>query len=498
MPEGKKLSGAAVGIAAVFSIFALLIYLAMLATLADLASSDAAGNAYAQAYGAIEIIFLWILLGALTLIAFFKGDMPRPAAVFAFLLVPASGFVAFEVLGLLSRPYQPPHLWPLIIPAAIPPLVMAYCFWALLPPLRAIIPATLASAGIWGVVFIICASIMPFDAIRKVADDRDAAVIEKYFADYAKLPADAPLWDWVPFFNTRNATKVEEILDRIKKLDRRQADAELMLDRGDFPLGFIGRLDLTPTPALCDKARALLRKRVAPLALATPQSKPYRDIAGDVYDALTAMKWLIGYDCDATVEAQAWETMASGYRDTSFDVVELHRLQDPKEMGSIVRNYPERFSQLTPKAHLRAWLSFEDKKEYRDQALAGARKLDHRTTDAVEMLRSGGEGDPWTVLRLLTVLDLEATPALCDAAFGELHRELARIHRPKPDQPMSYKELLDRLGTGDQFGALIWLASHGCDAGAALSEAEDLIRTYQSSPASAALLAKLAALHRKP
>jgi hypothetical protein len=498
MPEGKKLSGAAVGIAAVFSIFALLIYLAMLATLADLASSDAAGNAYAQAYAAIEIIFLWLLLCALTLLAFFKGDMPRPAAVFAFLLVPASGFVAFEVLGLLSRPYQPPHLWPLIIPAAIPPLAIAYCFWALLPPLRAAISARVASGAVWGLVFIFCAAIVPFDKVRIAADNRDTAVLKKYEADLAKLPDDAPLWDWVPFFNTRNATKVEESLGRIRKLDRRQADAELMLERGDFPLGFIGRLDLTPTPALCDKARALLRKRVALLALAVPDSKPYSDIAVQVEEAATAMEWLVGYDCDATPESLAWQDMTRNYRGSNWDIHRLEEVRDPKQMGRIVRNYPERFSQLTPKAHLRAWLSFEDKKEYHEQALAGARKLDHRTTDAVEILRSGGEGDPWTVLKLLTVLDLEATPALCDAAFGELHRELARVHRPKPDQPMSYKELLDRLGTGDQFGALIWLGSHGCDAGAALSEAEDLIRTYQSSPASAALLAKLAALHRKP
>jgi hypothetical protein len=63
---------------------------------------------------------------------------------------------------------------------------------------------------------------------------------------------------------------------------------------------------------------------------------------------------------------------------------------------------------------------------------------------------------------------------------------------------MRYTAVLDRLGTGDQFGALIWLASHGCDAEAGLSEAESLIRTYQTSPASAAMLAKLAALHRKP
>jgi hypothetical protein len=163
-----------------------------------------------------------------------------------------------------------------------------------------------------------------------------------------------------------------------------------------------------------------------------------------------------------------------------------------------VRNYPERFSQLTPKAHLRAWLSFEDKKEYHDRALAGARTLDHRTADAVEMLKANSVGEPWTVLRLLPQLNLDATPALCDAALWELHKEFARIHRPKPEQPMRYRELLDRLGTGDQFGATIWLASHGCDAETGLNEAESLINTYQDSPARAAMLAKLAALHRKP
>jgi hypothetical protein len=498
MPDTKALSVAAVGASTLLSVFALLFYLVQLATLSDLASSDAAGNGYAQAYGAIEIIFLWILLSVLMLIAFFKGEMPKPAAVAALVLVPASGFVAFEVLALLSRPEQPPHLWPIVIPAAIPPLVLAYCFWALLPGLRARIPARLAGMAVWGLVFVACVAIVPFDAVRKAADGRDAAILEKYNADYAKLPADAPLWDWVPFFNTRNSTQVNDILDRIKTLDRRQADAESMLDRGDFPLDYLGRLDLTPTPALCEKARALLRKRMEPLVLTTPQSKPYENIAVAVEEAATAMEWLVGYDCDATPESLAWEKMANAYSGTNWDVHRLAEISDPKQMGRIVRNYPERFSQLTPKAHLRAWLSFEDKKEYRDAALVGARKLNHRTTDAVEMLKSGGEGDPWTVLRLLTVLDLEATPALCGAALAELHKELARIHRPKPDQPMAYKELLDRLGTGDQFNALIWLASHGCDAEADLSEAENLIRTYETSPASAALLTKLAALHRKP
>jgi len=497
MPDTRPLAPGGVAFAGVASVVALVFYALQVATLSDLASSDAAGNGYAQAYAAIEIIFLWLLLGAIALTAFFKGAMPNGAALAALILVPSSGLIAFNVLGLLSRPEQPPHLWPLIIPASVPPLIVAYCFWALLPPLRAAVPARSFSIAIWGLVFILCTAVVPFDAVRKAADNRDRAAIEKYNADLARLPQDAPLWDWTPFFVSRNATQVDDILKHVSTLDRRQADAEAMLARGDFPLAFMARLDLTPTPALCDGARAMLRKRVAPLVLDTPNSKAYSDIADQVSDALAALKWLIGYDCDATAEAQAWETMAAAYKDTNYDVYELRELRDPKQMGNIVRNYPARFSQLTPQAHLRAWLSFEDKKEYRDAALAGARKLDHRTADAVEMLRSGGVGQPWTVLRLLTVLDLEATPALCNAALWEVHNELAPIHRPAPDERMSYRELLDQLGTGDQFNALIWLASHGCDAEPQLIEAESLIGTYQTSPASAAMLAKLAAVPRK-
>lgn len=497
MPDTNKLSPMAVGFAVGLSILAALIYAAQIATLTELSSSDAAGNAYAQAYGAIEIILLWILLCALALIAAIKGVMPRWESAAAAILVPASGFVAFAAFGLLSRPYQPPHLWPLIIPAAIPPLVVAYCFWALLPSLRARIPARLAGIAVWGLVFILCATIVPLGTIRNAADERDAAVIRKYEADYAKLPADAPLWDWVPFFNTRNAPKSSEAFARIRKLDRRQADAEAMLARGDFPLRFIGELDLTPTPALCDGARALLRKRVAPLVPATPDSKPYRDVAGEVSDALPALKWLIGYDCDATAEVAAWETMAKAYKDPNYDVYELRDLRDPKNLGSIVRNNPSRFSMLTPKAHLRAWLDFADKKEFHDQAMAGARKLDHRTADAIEMLTSKEEGSNWRALEVMPALDLEATPALCAAAQTVVLNQFARIYRPTADDPRPYNELLQRLGRGNYFSALIWLASRGCDTEAGLTAAESLIQTYQPSPRRESLLANLAQLHRK-
>ena len=498
MQDDSKLSPGAVGLAAGLSLLALLLYAITLATLADLASSDAAGNAYAQAYGAIEIILLWALLAVLMLIAVLKGEIPLPAVFAALVLVPASGVVAMEVLELLSRPYLPPFRWPLVLPALMPPLIVAYGFWALLPGMRAKFPARVAGGVIWGAVFILCFAIVPFGKIRHAANERITAVQEKFDADFSSLPANAPLWDLAPFLETANTTKQNELLERIRQREQRQSEAELMLDRGDFPLGYMGRMDLTPTSALCDKAHALLRQRVEPLLLKTANSKPYKDVAVPVADALAAMKWLVGYDCNSDAESLAWETMAKAYTNTNFDVYELAELRDPKNLGKALREYPERFSMLTPKAHLRAWLGFVDKKEFHDQALAGARQLDHRTADAVEMLNDKYDiSAPWKILKYLPVLDLETTAPLCGAALPQIHGDLAKALRPKADDPRPYRELLDRLGAYEPLTALTWLAGHGCDAERELSEAEDLIRTYQDSAGRAAMLAALAQLHNK-
>jgi hypothetical protein len=97
----------------------------------------------------------------------------------------------------------------------------------------------------------------------------------------------------------------------------------------------------------------------------------------------------------------------------------------------------------------------------------------------------------------LPELDLRATPELCAAALGEVYRELTRIYRPRSDDPRPYGELLERMGTGKPLEALGWLAVHGCDTNAGVSEAEVLVSAYQDSPDRAAMLATLGGLHRK-
>jgi len=330
MAEPAKAAPVAIGVCGGLGILALLFWLLAVVTLSDLAGSDAAGNGYAQAYAAIEIAVLWGLLALISLIAGIKGAIGWPSAVAAFVLIPASGVAAFFALSLLARPELAPFLWPIAIPAAVPVLVLLFAFWALTPPLRRAIPAGLAGGFVWGLVLLLCVAIMPLQWTRDRADAVIVAAREKYDADFAKLPADAPLWTWAPFLNTRNAFQEERVLERIRKLDRRQSDAEIMLDRGDFPLGFLGRIDLKPTAAICGKARASLRRQVEPLVLKNAEAKRYDEIAQPVADALSAMRWLAANNCSCHDEALAWETMAKAYRDYNYDVYELGELRAAK------------------------------------------------------------------------------------------------------------------------------------------------------------------------
>ena len=491
-----KPSSVATSGAIVLSVLIALLWALSLATLASLGNSDAAGNAIGEAYAAIQIIALWSLLTIMTIIAGVKGAAPKPAKVAALVVVPASGFVAMAAADLLARAYLSPFLWPLVIPAAIPPLVVIWCLLALRGRTRM---AGIALGALPVAMVAVCLLIQPLSLMRKAVNDAETARLEKYDADLARVPADAPMWEWTPFLDTRDDTKRAKVLDTIRSLDRRQAQAETMLDRGDFPIQFLGFFDLDPTPALCDKARNLLRKQVAPLVLNTPNSRPYRDIARQVSDAVAGMNWLVGYDCSCDAELTAWESTAKGYSDFNFDVYRLAELRDPKELGRTLREHPERFSMLGPKSHLKGWLKFADDKSLQEQALAGARALEHRSRDAVDIfVNKYDDESKWKLLRYLTALDLEATMPLCANALSELHSQFAKVYRPGPnDEPRPYSELLERLGNGEQLPDLVWLAAHGCEAVPELSEAAALVNAYQDSPGKAGMLAELTRLQTK-
>jgi hypothetical protein len=512
-------SAIAIALGSVLSLLILLPWAFVLNSLTDLTGSDPAGNALTQGFTALAIFILWALLGGLAIIAFVKGTAPPAAALAALILIPVSGWAAMAALDLLARPHLAPFYWPMIVPAGVPPLVVSFCWWTLLPiPARhRSIPANTAAGIAWGAVLILSLAILPMNQVRDQVYAQQAAEQAKWDAALASMPADAPLWDAISLLATaRGETKQIAVLDRIKTLDRRQSDAEIMLDRGDFPLRYLGSFGLNPTPAICDKARNLLRQRVKPLVLPAPNAKPYDDIYQEVADAVAAMSWLVGYGCSCDAESLAWEAMAKAYRDPGYDVRYLVELRHPKALGRVLNEDPEQFSMLTPKAHLMAWLKFaaSDDDSVREKALAGARQLDHRTADAVEMLGGGhperpyDEHSAWVVLRDLPLLDLEPTSQLCAAAGNALHHEFERIYLPRDgDDRLPYWRLLEQP-VKQEFNALIWLAEHGCDVDPELSQAAALVQAYQDSPSQccstapssdrADMLAKLAGLRRKP
>src|SRR3954447_3907291 len=135
MPTPKASSGAIAGAIVLGALIGLL-WTLNLATLASLGNSDAAGNALGEAYAAIQIIALWSLLTVLTVVACVKGAAPKTAKAAALVIVPASGFVVVAAADLLARAHLSPFLWPLVIQAAVPPLVVIWCFLALRGPAR--------------------------------------------------------------------------------------------------------------------------------------------------------------------------------------------------------------------------------------------------------------------------------------------------------------------------------------------------------------------------
>jgi len=486
----------AIAAAIVLGIVILLLWALHLATVASLGGSDAAGNGLAQAYAAILMIALWLLLMVLTILAAAKGTAPRAATIAALVIVPASGLVASVAADLLSRPFISPFLWPLVIPALIPPLIVVWCLFALSAARLRASATRIVAGGLLAAMVAVCVSIWPLSQMRKAVDDQEAARLQKYDTDLARVAADAPLWDWTPFLDTRNDTKRERVLGSIRKLDQRQAQAETMLDRGDFPLRYLAFFDLDPTAALCAKARAQLGKQVEPLVLNNAKPQPYAAISEQVSGAVAAMGWLVGYGCSCDAESKAWEAMAKAYADPSYDIYRLAELRDPKQLGRTARERPQRFSMLNAQSHLRGWLKFIDEAGLQAQALAGARQAGSRTADAVEILRDKyDEESRWKLQRLLVKLDLEATQPLCDSALSELHTQFGKIYRPATgDEPRPYSELLMRLGTSEQLPNLIWLARHGCAAGAELDEAIALVNAYQDSADRTKMLATLTAL----
>ena len=324
MDTAKKPSTSGMGASIALGAVALLFWLIGVAVMSDLGRSDAAGNAMGEAYAAIALCILYLVLTILAIMALIAGVMPRWAKITFVIAFAVSGFAAFVALNLLAHPSAPPYRWPLLIPALAPPLTVLFCVAGFMQP--AFVPLQALAAATLGFLLLVSASIVPMAHTRKGYVDRAVQARLDYQRDLAALPPDAPLWDRVRFLDTPSEGQQIVILDAIKARPSRQAEAELMMERGDFPLAFLGRMNLTPTPALCEKSRVLLRKQVEPLVLKPGMAKPFSDIFWSVSNAVDGMTWLAQNGCDISTEAASWQAMAEAYTDFNYDVYRLRDL----------------------------------------------------------------------------------------------------------------------------------------------------------------------------
>jgi hypothetical protein len=474
------------------------------AGMSHLTGGDPAGTAMAQGFTAYGLLLLCNLLAALVLTAVLGGAVPASGRIAILLLAPAAFVAMFKAFDLLTKPSVSPGRWALTVPAAAPTLIVAYCLWALIAPLRARVPARVAGFGLLGALGLVCAAIFPLEAMRGHADAVLAARVAALEAKLAAMPEDAGLSQRIPFLNSGVYSVEEAARAKILTLPSRQRDAEAMLERDEFPLRELRRFDLDPTPALCQNAQASLSRRAAALALKPGEKPDFNKIADEFFGASEAIQWLVSLACASDAQALEWEALGRSYGASDIQVSDLMEARDPEHLGWALYNSPPKASMLTPKATLRVWLNFaigltNSDPADRPRLLAGARALDHRNADAVAWLQKGHEAsDLFVLLHFLPQLDLDTTPAFCAAALSAIGEELAEVYRPTADNPLPFSELGERLGAGEPLVALQWLAGHGCDANAQLSAAEEVIAAYQPSPERETMAAALAKLKRSP
>jgi len=296
-------------------------------------SSDAAGNGMAEAFEAIYAILIWIMLAILLIIAGVKGEMPAWARALAVLLVPASGVAAVAAGAIIPglRTLGVDARWLVIVPVLAAPLLVFYALWAYYPSIRATIPAGVAGGVVWGLVAILSVVPWPMMSYKSRADAEFRAAwakkADEVKARFEKLTPESPLWEWLPFLDDYRYQN--ETMNHIRASATRQSDAEAMLDRGDYPLGRTGQLELDPTPEFCGKLYAYLEKKEQSLRLAVPQSKSVPSIAPEINGAITAMIWLHDNGRDTRALGAAYFATVNTYKgDLGWDGVQLRMIKD--------------------------------------------------------------------------------------------------------------------------------------------------------------------------
>jgi hypothetical protein len=301
-------------ISGLLALLTILLYVGSIVNLVTMNKSDPAGNALSQAYGVFLEIGVWVLLAILSIVAATRDKASNVAIALGFLLVPAAGAASVCAASLLADSFYRAR-WPMIIPIVAPLLVLGTALWMFLPPVRAMIPSMPAGAIV--ALALVVLSIAPWPAVvyrsKHRAEDQAAARAawdadaprraeqerEENRQKFARLTSDSPLSDWLEFRLPSNELR-EQALAGIRKLPRRQADAEEMMQRGlDWFWDDIPYLDLTLTPPIRDRARIFLEERIRDITPIHPDDPPQFTYMVDRIDPyLGTLQWLVEQKCE--------------------------------------------------------------------------------------------------------------------------------------------------------------------------------------------------------
>jgi hypothetical protein len=467
---------------------------------------DAAGNAMAEGFAGLTLTAVWLGVGLLVLLAAWRGQMSPVGRSAGVLSIAVAGAFSVQAFELLFANDESSLLAPALVVDGAPLLGLLYALRALVPNAR-VFPETPTVAAICLAQAALCAIAASALATHQTKVDRDMAIREQWQRKFDGYGADTPLAQWLELlggYGVRDAGA--QALDRIRDLPRRQTEAEAMLDEGTIAWDVLPQINVEVTPRFCEKTRGALARKAEAMARVEPASRPYENIARTIASAGGTIHWLATWSCAADVEARAFASAAKLYRPdpperadswTERERRQIEQLGDPDEIRRILHNEPAVFALLTPESHLRAWLSFVNDENLREAALAGARKLRRRTGDMEEILAEpyANERSAW-LLEQISQLDLSATPRLCARALPLVDREFGQAFRPTREDPTPFEDLMRGAG-GTTVTALVWLASHGCDAGRELADAAAIVGAYQDSPRRTTMLANIDSLRRK-
>jgi lipoprotein NlpI len=319
----RHISGAMV----VLLVVAILLYAFTLANAAEAPYLESIDQGLAAIYAMIGTVLLWIVLGALLIMAAAGGAMPGWAGLAALLLHPLSGVAAVTALVMLTDTSRAPH-WPIGVLIALPPLLALYAVWARQPRLHATLPANAISGAVLGAVLVVSIGLLGYVTTRDMQASRQAVIDRREYsarlaaeqlakqqanlARFQRLTDDSPLAEWQEFIGKGNDLESQAVA-RVRTLAHRQGDAEAMLRDGNgFPLFHTSELDLHATPAFCAATSAFLLRNAAAHRPDVPD-RAYI-LESDQFDIyLPAMRFLVGQHCDLATAISAMEDAVRAY-----------------------------------------------------------------------------------------------------------------------------------------------------------------------------------------